>query len=243
MKRFYEIDFWKGLAVIAMVIFHYFYIGTEFNVLNYNTNEGILYLLSKFAHLTFIFMVGVNLFVKRQQYKTEEEYRESQYKRVLFIISLAIFISFSTYLIIPDNWVKFGILHFIACSILILIPFVDKPNISLIFGLIVAFIYQLNEMKLLDNLHEYIPEELAFILGLYNYKFNAMDHFSLLKYLPIMSLGIFVGNQIYKKDNRKLKEFNKIDKYISGDNLIVKIGQHSLSIYVIHLIILFMYFK
>jgi len=244
MKRYFEIDFFKGLAVIAMVIFHYFYFGTEMGKLNYNTSDGFLYFLAKFAHLTFIFMVGINLVITRINYKnkTDKEYREGQYKRILFIMSLALFISFASYVVMPDKWVKFGILHFMAVGIFVMLPFVNKPNISLIIAVVIALIFQINQAGYLTELHRYIPEKLAFILGLYNYKYNAVDHFSIFKYLPVMAAGIYTGHQIYEPGTRKIKALNDLDNKLTKDNVIVKIGKSSLGIYIAHLVLMYIYF-
>jgi len=245
MKRYYEVDFMKGLAVISMVIFHYFYLGTHMGKLNYNTQEGIYHFMAKFAHLTFIFMVGVNLVITRLNYKskTDDEYRKGQVKRLQFIGILAIIVSIATYYTFPDKWVKFGILHFIPVGILLLLPFVSKPNVSLGISVLIFFIYLLNEMGLLTGLYQYIHEIPAFILGLFNTRYNSLDHFAILKYLPVMALGIFVGHQIYKSGGRKIESLNILDKILTKDNVIVNIGKHSLEIYISHFVLLYIYFK
>ena len=245
MKRYHEIDFIKGLAVISMVIFHYFYLGTQMGKLSYNTQEGIYHFMAKFAHITFIFMVGVNLVITRLNYKdkTDNEYRQGQVKRLLFIAFLAIIVSITTYYTFPEKWVKFGILHFIAVGVLLLLPFVSKPNVSLGISVLISFIYLLNQIGLLSGLYQYIHEIPAFILGLFNTRFSALDHFAILKYLPVMALGIYVGHQIYKSGGRKIETLNKLDKILTKDNVIVNIGKRSLEIYIVHFVLLYIYFK
>jgi len=245
MKRYYEVDFIKGLAVICMVIFHYFYLGTNMGKLTVNTQEGIYYILAKFAHLAFIFMVGINLVITRLNYKdkTDEEYRLGQYKRVAFIAFCAVVISIVSYITFPDKWIKFGILHFIAVGILILLPFVNRPNISLGISIAVALIYYLNQTGILSGFYPYINELPAFILGFFNIRYNSLDHFAILKYLPVMALGIFVGHKIYKYGGRKIKSLDSLDKVLTKDNIVVGIGKRSLEIYIAHFIILYMYFK
>ena len=245
MKRFYEVDFIKGVAVILMVIFHYFYFGTQMGKLNYNTNEGLLFIMGKLAHITFIFMVGINLVITRLNQKdmTDQEYRQDQYKRLLFIICVATFISFFTYLTFPNNWIKFGILHFIPVGIFLLLPLVKRPNVALMVATVLESIYQLIEAGYLTELNQYVPEIPAFILGLYNYRFAALDHFAIIKYLPVMALGVYTGNQIYTYKNRKIKQLNYLDNVLTKENVIVKLGKHSLGIYIAHLVIIYLYFS
>ena len=244
MKRYHEVDFMKGLAVIIMVVFHYFYLGTNMGKLFINTQHGIYYLMSKFAHLTFIFMVGVNLVITRLNYKEKslEEYKKGQYKRVAFIAFLAAIISIVSYLTFPDKWIRFGILHFIAAGILLLLPFIDKPDISLGISLGVSVVYILNQMGFLNFIYPLFHELPAFILGLFNLRYNALDHFAIIKYLPVMALGIFAGHQIYKSGGRKIEKLNVLDKVLTKDNVIVNIGKRSLEIYITHFILLYLYF-
>ena len=46
-KRFFEIDFLKGIATIFMVIFHFFYLLYFLNVFNTNLRSGILFAMAK----------------------------------------------------------------------------------------------------------------------------------------------------------------------------------------------------
>ena len=246
-KRFNEIDFMKGLAVIFMVIFHYFYLGKHMGKMEVDTSQGIYWFLAKFAHLTFIFMVGVNMVVTRLNSKNKEEYKQKQYKRVLHLALLACIISVVSYVAFPDKWVKFGILHFIATGILLLMSFVDKPKVSLGISISIFLVFLLNQMGMLRFLYSIIPDIPAFILGFFNTRFASLDHFAIIKFLPVMALGIFIGHLFYKSlkegSYRKVKKLEKISKEISKDNLVVKIGQHSLLIYMVHFVILYMYFK
>ena len=53
-KRFLEVDLIKGVAVIFMVIFHFFYLAYFMDVKKYNIDSGVLRFLAKSAHTTFI---------------------------------------------------------------------------------------------------------------------------------------------------------------------------------------------
>ena len=61
MKRYDEIDILKGIAVICMVVFHFFYFPNQygFKEIEYNTN--LLKITAKIAQIIFITCVGVNL--------------------------------------------------------------------------------------------------------------------------------------------------------------------------------------
>ena len=57
-----EIDLIKGISVIFMVIFHYFYLGENLNKLNVNTQQGLLRFIAVFAHTTFIICIELILY-------------------------------------------------------------------------------------------------------------------------------------------------------------------------------------
>ena len=61
MDRIYEIDIFRGFAVIAMVIFHYFYIFYLMGKSDTAVTNNFVICLAKFAHITFIVLFGVNL--------------------------------------------------------------------------------------------------------------------------------------------------------------------------------------
>ena len=245
MKRYLEVDFVKGLAVISMVIFHFFYMGVQMNKVDYDTHNGILHLMARFAHLTFIFMVGVNLVITRlnNKDKSVKEYRKKHYKRVLKMAMIAIAITLITYYLFPEKYIKFGIIHFVCVGILLLLPFVDRPDIIVIISVIIGVINSLNESGMLHPLYTYINSFIAFIFGIYNYEWAAMDHFAIFKFLPVMAGGIYQGHRLYNRDGRKIKMMNAIDKILTDSNIIVKIGRNSLPIYIVHFVLIYIYYK
>ena len=244
MKRYHEVDFIKGLAVISMVIFHYFYLGTRMNKISSNYREGIIHFLARFAHITFIIMVGINLVITRlnNKDKTDEEYRNGQYKRVLYIAFIALLVSVSTYIALPDMWIRCGILHFIAMGILICLPLVTKPNLSLMVSVGIYTLYLLNNAGYFIEYYQYFNEVVGYVLGLFPV-YNALDNFTFLPFLSLIPLGIFIGHNIYKYNDRKIKVLNNLDNVITKDNIIVNIGKNSLNIYMVHFVILYLYFR
>ena len=109
-KRFYEIDTLKGIAVILMVIFHFFYLVSKMEIKDINTRCGPLYASAKTAHCLFIFLVGVNLIsYKKFKEKNREDFENdknkyySKYitkvlKRVAVLAVAAIAVSILSYL-------------------------------------------------------------------------------------------------------------------------------------------------
>ena len=240
-KRLIEIDFLKGLAVISMVIFHIPYLMRMMNIKKTKIHTGILHFMGRFAQTIFITMVGVNMGITYQKAKYKNNisnYHKQQNKRVLKLIIVAMMFTYLSYLSFPDKYVKFGILHFVATVIFLQNYLVPYPIIQV--GMLGTTLWANNNKEKLipffkNNVHPFI----SFALGIYNEKYNAMDHFSILKWFSYVCSGVLITHLLYKDGKRK-DQFEKlnIDKILNNKNKIVNcissIGKNSLLIYTVH---------
>ena len=187
--RFSEIDFIKGLAVINMVIFHIFYLGEYMNKLPFNTSSGLLSMMARFAHTTFIICMGINSYflinLIKKKNKTKMEYYKKKFIRFLKFSVVACLVSFTSYLAFgTDMFVKFGIFHFMALATLVVGFFVDKPTLTLISIPIIHLLFTLLENKnVINNIA-------GFALGL-NYNYSSLDHFAFFEMVSICFIRNF----------------------------------------------------
>lgn len=235
MERFEEIDVIKGIAVICMIIFHIFYFPNQygFKEINYDTKE--LNFIAKTAQFIFITCVGINLVLANANNKSKSEKFNSNIKRILKIAVLAGFMSLFTYFVFGEKYVKFGILHFIAFSSLVLFMFVNERKIILIITCILSALYIL--IKFYPRLFENVSEPVAFIMGFYNKSYQSIDHFSIVPWMILVCVGIFIGHYIIKeKPKIKLLTDNPLSEHLK------KIGKYSLEIYAVHWLVLYYIF-
>ena len=237
MKRYEEIDILKGVAVICMVIFHFFYFPNNYGFKEIEYNTPVLKTIAKIAQFIFIGSVGINLTLSKERSKDKNEnnqdYIKKNIKRVLKLVFLAGMMSLFTYFIFGNNFVKFGILHFIAFASLIVFYIVDDLKIIytlLILSLLIYYLIRKN-----PTIFAGVPEKLAFVSGFYNKRFTSLDHFSIFPWIIVVLIGVLIGHYIKEKKPelpQKIKE-----------NCIVtslgKIGKTSLEIYTIHWIVLY----
>ena len=106
----------------------------------------------------------------------------------------AILMSLFTYHVFKKKYVKFGILHFVAFSSLVLFMFVDNVETMKIVTTVVFVIYLLNHFK--PELFRSIPQPFAFIGGFYNDRYSAVDHFPIMPWILLICLGTFIGNHL-----------------------------------------------
>jgi uncharacterized membrane protein len=184
----------RGLAFILMFIYHIFVFLNLLMNKNY-LNNPFIDLIGIVARNIFIILVGVSLYLSFKNSNNIEEYKKKQLTRSIKIYCIAIYITLLTYFIIPDYYIVFGVLHFISISILLLYNFVNNFFVLILIFIICfilsnyKFIFMLPESNLFGN---YING----ILGLNIYK-NTIDSFPLIKWLPKVIIGIFIGYILY----------------------------------------------
>lgn len=115
-ERCFLLDGFRGLAIVNMIAFHFlfdYYVIFGRNV-NWWKLPGVR-VWQNYICMSFILLSG---FVWKWG-------RKSNLKRGIFLNVCGLVISLVTYIAVPDSAVWFGILNFIGCAVLILIP-LDK---------------------------------------------------------------------------------------------------------------------
>mgnify|MGYP001219479932 CR=1 FL=1 len=229
MKRYEEIDVLKGVAVICMIIFHFFYFPNQYGFKEIEYNTITLKIIAKVAQIIFITCVGINLVFAKK--KTNDA--SYHLKRIGKIACYAILMSLFTYYVFQERYVKFGILHFVAFSSLLLFTFVDNVETMKVITTILALLFVLNKIK--PELFRIIPSPLAFISGFYNDRYSAVDHFPILPWGFLICLGVFIGHYLL---NNEINTPNYITNNPVSE-VLKNIGKRSLEIYAVHWAILY----
>ena len=276
MDRLLEIDLLKGCAVILMMIFHVFYL-PKYMGLDISSDALILKIIARISQFIFITLVGVNMVISYQRNKKKNKdnndknkdnnkenkdnksygdlYKNNNtFKQIIragYILLAAMCISLVTYLLFDDWYVKFGILHFIGISLLLLFKFVDNNYVLIPANILVLVLWGLKTIGSGGGLGLYkyfswVPERLAFIVGLYNTNFKAMDHFPIVPWIAVMINGILVGKLMYTKTKRNYPILKKINDKVEENKplqIIAKIGQYSFKIYLVHYVIIYLMWR
>ena len=235
MNRYLEIDFARGIAVILMVIFHVFYTMKHMGIESYDPSGPVLKMTARLAHLTFIILSGINLYLSHKRHTIKDKFIKRHLYRAIKLITYGMIMTVLTYITFGEGKsVKFGILHFIGVAIILGLFIVDKPKFCIFIAIVFVFIehYSQKNPSKFNSLCKNNPF-FCFILGIYNTHnahLGSLDHHSILSKFPFFAIGIALGSKLKKP---KLKTENKFVKFIS------LIGQHSLKIYMLHWFILY----
>lgn len=215
--RYWEIDLLRGVAIIGMVIYHFFfdlyYLDTALPVDPFSLP---LILLARLTAIIFLFLVGFSFSLSQQKLSQQSFlvfYRSNLHRAVKVLLAASI-VTLATFLIAPDLTVRFGILHLIAFSLLLL------PLLSLIQKRL--WLLPLSLSLIIIGL---LPKSSPAV--------SSFDYFPLVPWFGVVLLG-FILAQNYPQKRAAL--FAQQPPLISP---LTTLSRHSLAIYLLHQPILF----
>lgn len=228
-QRFWEIDALRGIAIIMMVVFHFFFDLNFLNLYKTNLDSGFWLHLARATAIIFLFLVGISLALSRfragRYIKQKKDLYIKYLKRGLKIFSWGLIITLITWIFLKQGFVVFGILHLIGISIIIAPLFFYLKYRNLLLGLIILAVgFYLQNFSF----------DFAYLLwlGFTPKNFYTLDYFPLLPWFGFVLIGLFVGNLLYNgyKRNFKIPNYseNKATKFLGF------LGRNSLFIYLIH---------
>lgn len=215
-QRFWAIDALRGIAVVGMVVFHFFFILDFFDVISQPMRSGWWLILARFVEFIFLGLLGVSLALSQKS-------NLEQLFRGLKILGLSLIITLVTYIFIPEQFVIFGILHLMGVSIILLAPLRKKPYLALAFGIIVMLLSK----SIAAQKTTFMP---FYIVGLHPpMNVNPVDYFPIFPWISVVLIGLFAGHFLMKK-----KPSHQITQPQYSQPLTF-LGRRSLLIYLIHI--------
>ncbi len=231
----------RGLAVVMMVVFHFFYDLDYFGIYRVNVLSGFCFYFARITAGLFILLVGVSLVLSSSRAEIQGRSRTHVFirflKRGLWIFFLGLVVTVVTYSLVGDGFIVFGILHFIGISIILAYPFLRLKAWNLVFGTVaitIGFFLQSQSIFPPSSLPSSLPFSSLWLLwlGLAPEGFHTLDYIPIFPWFGVVLLGIFLGSAFYGGYGRR---FTLPD--LSGNALpgaLCLLGRHSLFVYLIH---------
>ncbi len=227
-NRFWELDFFRGVAVIMMIIYHLLFDLSYFGGYNMGAHSGFWLHFAHAIATIFILLVGISLTLSASKAKilgSTKMLFTHFLKRGLKIFSLGVAITLVTYLLIGRGFIIFGILHFIGVAIILAYPFLNLRTGNIFIGSISILVG-----LYLQSLSFNLPG--LFWLGLISDGLYTLDYFPLFPWFGVVLIGIFLGNSLYPGHKRR------IDLPELSSSLWIRMcnamGRRSLLIYLMH---------
>lgn len=209
-KRIWEVDFFRGIAIILMIIFHLNYDLREYYSINLGLTDTFWTGLQILIGTIFSFLSG-----------TSRSFTRNSLNQGLITLGYGMLLTLITYFVSPEVYIKFGILHFMGIS-MILYHFMQKIGTKLLLPLGIVVIFLGNIFEKLT-----ITQTFLFPIGLTDAAFASLDYYPLFPWFGVFLIGVFVGRMLYK-------EKRSIFKFGSEKNGLSFLGRHSLFIYLVH---------
>ncbi len=214
-ERIWELDFFRGVCILGVVIVHIVFDLRYFLALPVHT-PFIFDLIADYGSLFFILLSGICVTLGHHSLK-----------RGAIVLSCGLVISIVTYLVTRSDteMVWFGILHLLGVCMLLspLLKRLPAWLLSVLGIVIISLGYWFKTFS--------IPIKWLFPLGLVSPSFGSGDFFPLFPNLGFFMIGIILGQAVYKEKKSLLSKVNTERRLI---RFFLFLGRHSLWIYLGH---------
>jgi len=220
MGRYFEVDAFRGLALLCMIVYHVFFCLAVFTPYLSHFNPAIQ--TGAPIATAFIGIAGLSLVLAKKPTK-----------RYLLrggeLILLGLLITLVTWIFYPSGFVVFGILSLIGVGTVLAIPFLSEKIPWYVIAGIGIIIIVLDIV--VSQIYLTIPWLLP--LGFQCYGFASIDYEPLTPWFGVMLIGIAVGKLLYPAGKR----IARLEKLGSGPKVfrpLCFLGRHTLIIYLVH---------
>jgi uncharacterized membrane protein len=196
-QRIWEIDALRGLAVVAMIFFHFmwdlWFLGLTAQDITSNSWQAF----ARSIGGTFTFLLGVSLVLSDANLRTKgiDSFRATL-KRGLMIFAFGLAISVGTYFFVGDSFVRFGILHHAGVALIL----------AYFFLRLTAWLIGLTSIAIIaiGKYFESIAGPSAWLIpfGLVPPGTNMVDYYPLLPWFGVALLGVAAGKLFYASGRR-----------------------------------------
>ncbi|MFO1412769.1 MAG: heparan-alpha-glucosaminide N-acetyltransferase [Burkholderiales bacterium] len=217
------IDALRGLAVLAMVAFHFCFDLANFRVIAANFYADPFWLHARTAILSsFLLLAGASLVLAQQS----ERGRARFWRHVATIAACALLVTAGSYVAFPKSYIWFGVLHMIALSLVLVQPFARWPWVALALGVAVIVAGNTFTSTVFDG------APWGFV-GFATVKPRTEDYVPLFPWLGVMLVGVALGHGLLRNGARVVTPFGRLPGFVRW------LGQHSLAVYMVHQPLLF----
>jgi uncharacterized membrane protein len=190
-QRIALLDAARGAAVVAMVAYHVTWDLSFFGVISPATHTARWFAWTGTIIASgFLFLSGFALVVFRRNITLQNAFYTRFFKRLAVIGVAALAVSIGTYFAMGERWVRFGILHCIAVSSLVALPFLRRSCFAALGVALAALMLPLVVTGGTFN------HPALLWLGLAEFPPASVDHVPLFPYLGALLLGVAAAQLI-----------------------------------------------
>ncbi len=212
------IDALRGIAITAMVAYHFAFDLAHLGVTAWNFYRDPFWLHSRTVILSsFLLLAGVSLVLADRAGTSTRHF----WKHVGRIAACALLVTAATLVVFPRSFIWFGVLHAIAVSLVLARPLVRRPWLALTAGIVVIVAGNVWSAPLFDT------RALGWI-GFATRRPFTEDYVPLFPWTGVVLVGIGAGHALARADFRHVRRLD------GAPRMLRVLGRHSLAVYMIH---------
>lgn len=225
-SRLWEIDLFRGIAILMMVLFHTVFDISFFGIAPLDVSTGFWRYFAYATASLFLLIVGVSLIVSHDKAQIKISGLPLALKfvtRGIFIFALGFLVTLGTWLYLRDGFVIFGILHLIGISVLLSPLFFRFGKLNILIGLAcIPAGWIISGMS---------GPAIMLPLGIIPPGFSSVDYTPLFPWFGLVLIGMGIGKFLYAAGERRFKVPQIPELIVTPLSFL---GRHSLLIYLVH---------
>ena len=221
-RRWQALDFLRGCAIVAMVIYHFCFDLAYNGWLVADFANDLRWIWFRIPILgSFLFIAGVSLGIAQARGQTPARF----WRHVAVIAAAAALVSLGSYLMFPESFIWFGVLHAIALMSVLARPAMRWGGWLIVAGLAVLVIGNWVQLPFFDQ------PALRWI-GLTTFKPRTEDYVPLFPWFGMLLIGAGIGAWIAAQPRWSAR----IGAWGASPPLrwLGWLGRHSLAVYLLH---------
>jgi len=216
--RIAGLDALRGLAIVAMVAYHFCFDLRFFGVTRSDFEHDPRWLAARTLILSsFLLIAGISAMLAHRQPLPAARWL----RHVAIIAGAAVLVSLASYAVFPQSFIWFGVLHAIAMSLVVARPLVARPLAAAIVGVVVIAAGLMLSDAAFDN--RYLGW-----LGFMTRKPVTEDYVPLFPWTGVLLLGIAAGHALVRANFAPLARPGRLPPALQW------LGRHSLVVYLVH---------
>jgi uncharacterized membrane protein len=212
------LDALRGAAILAMVAYHFSFDLHYFGVTPWDFYRDPFWLNARTLILSsFLLIAGISLVLAERRGASPDRFR----RHIARIAACALAVSAASWLLFPESWIWFGVLHAIAVSLVLARPLVRRPAVALAIGIAVILAGNLWSNAMFDS------RALGW-LGFMTAKPRTEDYVPLFPWAGLLLVGVGAGHALLRAGLRPIAFAARWPRGMAW------LGRHSLAVYMVH---------
>jgi uncharacterized membrane protein len=217
--RLPAIDALRGFALCLMIAYHFVFDLGYFRLISVDFNNDPFWLTARAIILgSFLLLVGGSLVLAARARQSTRSF----WRRIALIAGCAVLVTAASYVIFPQTFITFGVLHLIAIASVLVRPLVRWPRVSLVLGVAIIAAGATLSFALFDA-------PLLNWVGMMTHKPRTEDYVPLFPWLGVVLLGVAAGAWLTARDRASVAWLGR-----ASPTGLAWLGRHSLLVYMVH---------